>query len=259
MKILVTGPDGFVGKHVMKAIPEAIAVPKLRGGKEEVTARVKDADVIIHTAAVARMALCEADPEAAYKANVLLPIWIAEAAPKAKLFMLSSDQVYNNSKEKGPFKEDMTCPGNVYSRLKAEMEQKVLALAPSAVMLRATWMFDKEWGYLANMRSSQGDIIVPDQYRAVTYIREVAENIAKMVKMEEEGHGIRGGIYNFGSETDLHMMPLMQETAKLMGLPNKLVLGERSRDLWMDCSALRAQGISFCSSIDGIKRCLQEE
>ncbi len=109
------------------------------------------------------------------------------------------------------------------------------------------------------MQSSQGDIVVPDQYRAVTYIREVAENIAKMVQMEKEGHGVRGGVYNFGSETDLPMMSLMQETAKLMGLRKKLVPGERAHDLWMDCSALRAQGISFSNSLDGIKRCLQEE
>lgn len=58
-KILVTGPNGFVGKHIMAVMPEAIPLPNLRGNERETAEKVWDADVIIHTAAIANMGTCE--------------------------------------------------------------------------------------------------------------------------------------------------------------------------------------------------------
>ena len=53
-------------------------------------------DVIVHTAALSNTQYCQQEPEDSFRANVLLPEWIAKGAEKvgAKLLSCSSDQVY---------------------------------------------------------------------------------------------------------------------------------------------------------------------
>ena len=54
MKILVTGPKGFVGSRIMDAL-HAVGAPPLREASEDNIRRIVDEaepDVIIHTAAI---------------------------------------------------------------------------------------------------------------------------------------------------------------------------------------------------------------
>lgn len=74
----------------------------------------------------------------------------------------------------------------------------MLELNPDAVMLRATWMFDREHGYIANLRNTESPVIAPQVYRGVTWIKEVADNIRSAFTLP-------GGAYNFGSENALPM------------------------------------------------------
>ena len=102
-------------------------------------------DVILHTAAISDTGYCADHPEQAYRANVELPVWLARAAAEtdAKLVAFSSDQVYAGVEQSGPLPETIPLqPANVYGQGKLEMEQQVQALCPSAVLLRATWMYD---------------------------------------------------------------------------------------------------------------------
>ena len=74
-----------------------------------------------------------------------LSVWLARAAAEigAKLVAFSSDQVYAGVEQSGPLPETIPLkPANVYGQGKLEMEQRVQALCPGAVLLRATWMYD---------------------------------------------------------------------------------------------------------------------
>lgn len=102
-------------------------------------------DGILHTAAISDTGYCADHPEQAYRANVELPVWLARAAAEtgAKLVAFSSDQVYAGVEQSGPLPETIPLkPANVYGQDKLEMEQRVQALCPGAVLLRATWMYD---------------------------------------------------------------------------------------------------------------------
>ena len=67
--------------------------------------RREQPDVIVHKAALSDTGYSEKHPDESYRANVLLPCWMAAAAQKsgAKLVAFSSDQVYTGLTEQYDF------------------------------------------------------------------------------------------------------------------------------------------------------------
>lgn len=104
MKILITGAHGFVGTRLMKELEGAIAAPSIQGMNEKQIRQIveeSEADVIIHTAAISDVGICEKNPEESYYANVLLPVYLAKASDGKKLICFSSDQVYRGCESDG--------------------------------------------------------------------------------------------------------------------------------------------------------------
>ena len=66
MEILITGAHGFVGTCLMKELEGAIAAPSIQGMNEKQIRQIveeSEADVIIHTAAISDVGICEKNPE----------------------------------------------------------------------------------------------------------------------------------------------------------------------------------------------------
>ena len=256
--ILITGAAGFVGRRLMETVPGAVAAPSLRNASQEDVRRIVEesgAEAIVHTAAISDIGACQADPEASYRANVQIPLWLARAAGNRKLVCFSSDQVYSGSKEAGPYSEEMTAPGNVYACHKLEMEQRVLEILPEAVMLRAEWMYDlraPKPNYLLNVLRAEGTVAFSSrQYRGVTYLGEVAEAMDRVLALP-------GGAYNFGSETTLSMQELTKRLAALLGKPLAVEDAPPRHNLWMDCGKAARYGVVFSDVLTGLTKCLQE-
>ena len=256
--ILITGAAGFVGRRLMETVPGAVAAPSLRNASQEDVKRIVEesgAEAIVHTAAISDIGACQADPEASYRANVQIPLWLASAAGNRKLVCFSSDQVYSGSKEAGPYSEEMTAPGNVYACHKLEMEQRVLEILPEAVMLRAEWMYDlraPKPNYLLNVLRAEGTVAFSSrQYRGVTYLGEVAEAMDRVLALP-------GGAYNFGSETTLSMQELTKRLAALLGKPLAVEDAPPRHNLWMDCGKAARYGVVFSDVLTGLTKCLQE-
>ena len=99
-------------------------------------------------------------------------------------------------------------------------------------MLRAEWMYDyisPRGNYLLNVLNAKETLTFGRQYRGITYLREVCENLERIVKLPENGLQqsgklsgetvlaenqpgeqdvilqLPGGVYNFGSETTQSM------------------------------------------------------
>lgn len=263
VKILLTGAQGFLGLRIAQAMP-VIAAPSLRDASQDDVKRLMDEvqpEVVMHTAAISDIGECERDPDASRRANVLLPEAIARAAGGAKLLMLSTDQVYSGCADEGPYREDDVCPANLYARHKLEMEQRVLDVNPDAVLLRATWMYDmpicgakNRGNFLMNVMQAamtgQPVAFPKEQYRGITWAREVAERMKDAIALP-------GGVYNFGSGNDMSMYDTAAFLAQRMGLNLSLTEAPARRHLWMDGSKLGAQGISFRSTAQGLQDCLQ--
>lgn len=256
--ILVTGANGFVGNKIIQMCNDTAACPSLRGISEDGVRRLVEesgADTIIHTAAISDIGVCQANPEASHIANVQIPIYLAKAAPNAKLICFSSDQVYSGSDEEGPYSEDMVKPDNIYAEHKLEMEQRVLDIAPDAVMLRAEWMYDyylKKSNYFMNIINAKESVCFSShQYRGITYVKEVAENMEKVIHLP-------GGIYNFGSETTKSMYEITREFIDIIGKDIKIEDALPRHNLWMNCEKAKKQGVEFSSVEDGLKRCAED-
>ena len=256
--ILITGANGFVGRRLLETAKDAVPAPSLRNASREDIKRIigeSGADTILHTAAISDIGVCQSDPEGSYRANVQLPLWIAQASAGRKLICFSSDQVYSGSKEAGPYFEEMVAPGNVYAAHKLEMEQRVLDVLPDAVMLRAEWMYDiraPKPNYILNiLRATDRVAFSSCQYRGVTYLREVAENMDKVIRLP-------GGSYNFGSETTRSMYEITKQLVEFLG--KKLVVEDAppKHNLWMNCGKARYYGVTFSDVLAGLTKCLRD-
>ncbi len=207
-RILIAGPQGFVGARLMARYPSAMTVegPLLRNPGRTLEDFVKTChpDFILNAAAISDIGTCEKDPEGSYRANVMLPVSFARVAEElgAKLISFSSDQVYTGCTGEGPYAEGdlLPEPANVYARHKLEAEQRVLDLHPQAILLRATWMYDlpmyghrNRGNFLVNTLNAllRGASIQVSggQCRGITYVRQVADWMDRMMALP-------GGVYN---------------------------------------------------------------
>ena len=259
MKILVTGPRGFVGARIMAALGDAVGAPSLRNAGEEDIRRLVDGvrpDLVIHTAAISDIRTCENDAGASWHANVLIPVWLARTGVKTVAF--STDQVYGGCAGDGPFAEDDAAPVNLYARHKLEMERRTLEANPDTVLLRATWMYDmpiygvpNRSNFLMGMLLGAAAEYSASQYRGITYVREAAEKILQAALLP-------GGVYNYGSGNSLSTLETARYLRDRLGLRTDLRDAGPQPSLRMDCARAESRGIRFCSTAEGLDRCLAD-
>ena len=221
-------------------------------------------DVILHLAALSDTGYCQQHPEESQRANVELPVWMAKAARDtgAKLISFSSDQVYAGVTQPGPLPETLPLsPANTYGRHKLEAEERVLALCPEAVLLRAPWMYDLPGDGLPLrgnlplnlLQAAQNGTPVrfsPHDHRGVSWVREVVEQLFPALQLP-------GGVYNFGSGNDADMVTTARQFAEALGVQVQIEPADFSRNLVMDSSKLAAQGIRFHDTLSSFEGCLR--
>lgn len=272
-KILVTGAGGFVGARILDMWRGQFALcafpsDTLRTADENAVLRFilkEHPDVIVHTAALSNTQYCQQEPEDSFRANVLLPEWVAKGAEEvgAKLLSYSSDQVYAGVTQRGALAETLPLsPSNVYGQHKLEAEARVLARCPGAVALRLPWMYDLP-GYHLPIRGNlplnilraakTGEVLrfSRNDYRGVGYVREVIANLLPAMALP-------GGVYNFGSGNDKDMVDTALYFAHLLQVDVHIEEADFVRNLVMDGQKLQEHGIVFRSTQGAFRQCLAD-
>lgn len=213
-RILVTGASGFVGSRFVERWRNEYEILAPSHAELDITDAVSveryiienAPQVIVHLAALSNTGYCEAHPDESYRVNVegVCNLAAASARNGVKLIFFSSDQVYNGNCESGPLSENVAvAPENVYGRHKLEAEQRALELCPTAVALRATWMYDSEreglpvhQNFVLNIAKAikeRTPLVLPvREYRGITWVRDVVEYLPATF-------GLCGGVYNYGA------------------------------------------------------------
>lgn len=270
-KLLITGSTGFVGGRLKRQLGSRyeLLTPTRDEFNAENTARLRaylqqhQPQCIIHTAAFSDVGYCEAHPEQSRQVNIDWPEQIAKLAYEMgiKLVFFSSDQVYTGTDQPGALPENASiCPKNVYGRHKLSAEHGVLSSCPTAVCLRASWMYDTaEYPDAKNSTGLPGQLLAaaqsggsvacnPYEYRGVTWVGSLVAAMPNLMCLP-------GGVYNAGAENTLDSHTTALAMAQLMNLDSGCVRkkeGAAPRNLAMSTDKLQNFGIYLGTTMNGL-------
>ncbi|BCD26136.1 NAD(P)-dependent oxidoreductase [Bacillus cereus] len=221
MKVLVTGAKGQLGQDILRLLEsqswevfgfgrEELDITDERQVHEKVLS-IKP-DIIIHTAAYTQVDQAESDEATAFKVNAEGTKYLAQAAEAvgAKFCYVSTDYVFDGTKDT-PYKaDDQTNPQTIYGKSKLVGEQYTQEYCSKSYIVRTSWVFGlygnnfvKTMLRLAEEKKELG--IVHDQVGSPTYTTDLARFIISLVQTDKYGvyHGSNSGVcswYEFAKE-----------------------------------------------------------
>ena len=203
MRILITGARGQLGQELVKVFENSEVIASDNDTLDitnfsQVKEFVKDKkpDWIINCAAYTDVDGCAKDPEKANLINGEGPKNLATAAKEigAKLLQISTNEVFDGTKETPYVETDQVNPINAYAKSKVLGERNCLEiLGKSCLIARTAWLYGP-----ASTRSFPNKIIalakekgklsvVADEYGNPTYAPDLAGWIKDLVEKEKTG------------------------------------------------------------------------
>lgn len=183
-------------------------------------------EVIVHTAAVTDVDLCEKDRALAWKVNVGGVENIAHAANLvgAKIIHLSTDYVFDG--EHGPYGEsDRTNPISYYGRTKLASENVLRIAGTPSTIIRTMVLYGighgvkpnfALWLY-QNLKEGKPIRVVDDQIGNPTLVDDLALAILKIVELE------KNGLYHIAGADIVSRYDFALSFAKIFGFNKKLI------------------------------------
>ena len=203
MKVLVTGVKGQLGYDVVKDLEKRGHQP-IGVDRDEMDLMDNEAirtfimnlkpEAIIHCAAYTAVDKAEEEAETCYQINAESVKVISECAKEldVKLIYISTDYVFDGTKEGEYVETDLPNPINVYGASKLKGEQYVQTLLEKYYIVRISWVFGVNGNnFIKTMRrlgSERDELnIINDQVGSPTYTADLAPLLVDMMETDKYG------------------------------------------------------------------------
>lgn len=277
-KILVTGCNGQLGREINRFYSD-------KNGFELINTDVDELDItdikdvmglvdsvkpyaIINCAAYTAVDACETNQDIAFKVNVIGPrnLAIAAKAHNAKLVHISTDYVFDGTKQTPYYESDSVCPQSVYGETKAEAEKMVCMFADRFYIFRTAWLYGDGKNFVKTMLRLAEDHdevrVVNDQFGTPTSTEELVKAIDSILFTKNYG------IYHATCEGSCNWAEFAEEIFRLAGKNTKVVgisteeygaPANRPAHSILENRMLKAVGgYTFCDWHDAIKKYIDE-
>jgi len=269
MKLLITGASGLLGINLaLEAMSEHEVIGVDRGKLKSAPFQViktnffnshafepmldsTQPDWVINCAALANLEECEKHPDQAKILNVDLPRELASACDERniKIIHLSTDAVFDGTKEGAYTEDDEPSPPGVYSQTKLDGEQAVQDANPQAIIARVNF-----FGWSLSGYRSLGEFFVNNLSKGNTvngftdvifcpmWVNHLAQTLIAM--LEKDLHGL----YHVVGAQPMNKYQFGVEVARKFGLNESLIApqsverssltAKRSHNLWLSIHKL---------------------
>lgn len=210
-KILITGAGGMVGRAThahCRALGDRVWAfdrQALDVTDEEAVARRFDEirpDAVINCAAWTDVDGCELDPERARRANAQAPETLARHCRRvgALLVTISTDYVFDGTKNGFYTQRDDPNPQSVYARVKLDGERRAMQACARTMVVRTGWIFGLGGkNFLSKIveLAERGERLkaIRDSWGTPTYADDLARRLRELVAVDLPGiyHVVNSG------------------------------------------------------------------
>jgi dTDP-4-dehydrorhamnose reductase len=287
MKLLLTGASGLLGINLaMEAMREHEVVGVDRGKLKSAPFEVVRADLaqsdaidsvmdttrpewLINCAALANLETCEADPLQAKILNTDLPGELAAACAKRNIRFVhvSTDSVFDGTKQGFYTEEDEPSPPGVYSQTKLDGEYAVQEVNPEAIIARVNFYGWSPGGkrslaefFVNNLSEGKNVNGFTDVIFCPMLVNDTARLLLEMLQKELSGvyHVVGAQAmskYQFGVEV-ARMFGLREELISPQSVEGSGLTAKRSHNLWLSVHKLStALGHEIPAFSTGLAEC----
>ena len=232
MKVLVTGANGQLGYDVVKelqkqnieccgATRQDFDIVDFEATEKFITNYMPDA--VIHCAAYTAVDKAEDEQGLCYLVNASATENIAEICRKinAKMLYISTDYVFDGTKDGFYEVDDEPNPINVYGKTKLLGEQAVQRILDKYFIVRISWVFGEHGNNFVKTMLRLGKEykeinVVADQYGSPTYTEDLASLLVEMIQTDKYG------IYHATNEGVCTWAEFAEEIFKITGMDIKV-------------------------------------
>lgn len=177
-------------------------------------------DIIINCAAYTAVDKAESNKELCQLLNAEAPTYLAKAISKRNGWMIqvSTDYVFDGTKNTPYVETDSPCPNSVYGSTKLDGEKAVEQACKNTMIIRTAWLYSSFGNNFVKTMMRLGKEkeelnVIFDQIGTPTYARDLA--IAIMTAVEK---GIVPGIYHFSNEGVISWYDFTKAIHRLSGI-----------------------------------------
>lgn len=232
MKVLVTGANGQLGYDVVKELQKQniecygasrqdFDIVDFEATENFIKNYMPDA--VIHCAAYTAVDKAEDEQELCYLVNASATENIAEICKKinAKMLYISTDYVFDGTKDGFYEVYDKPNPINVYGKTKLLGEQAVQKILDKYFIVRISWVFGEHGNNFVKTMLRLGKErkelnVVADQYGSPTYTADLAPLLVEMIKTDKYG------VYHATNEGVCTWAEFAEEIFKIAGMNVKV-------------------------------------